>query len=800
MIGTRYKKQRKRRAAGVLAALLIVAAATGQQDLAAWPTDPFAALAALPIAAAGAGGHLVTVRTDAAAPVAAADVWVVDLDRIDEATRAFLRLHWHRLEVAVLASRFGVHYRTAANGTVVVAMPEHGACFAMREHDTGTSLRTGDATIVTLDRCGIVNVEVVDADGRPVEGLPLSVRNSPVRTGPAFGAGVTDRTGRARLVTALQWVRGVDGARVRAAIVADEPVFVPLPSDYFDAEHTSPLLQLRLPPTGSALVTFGGLGEMPGFRPKSTLAVDADAGPFAGHDTEIEWPVRCDERGDFYPAVAVGTALCASVQLADSNTGWLRLRGVGPVEAGEQATLALALDGGTVAVAGRLLDADGTPAREARVRLTFQSPHRLTGQDLTTAADGRFTSAIDLAPFGGGDVRLEVVRVPVSAGPEHPAAIATLSADARGVLDLGELRIAPQCALLGGRVVDDTGAPVAGVDLTLSGSSPEVERVPLIGLSTRTDAAGRFVFRRDRPICTMFGIHVGGLEWRSTTVVSAAPGQLDLVIEVARVGSFALTLAQPDDAGLLRAELVPTDRDRAAALGDSKGGRIRFARVAPGRYDLVLKLLTRELTRIPGVEVPENGGPADPRLVDLDWHAFVQLADVTVRAPGGQARVRVVDGAAAGPIQCRHGRLTTVPYLAGMRLFAGSPQGRSVEIVPAGIPIDVELQPRAELCLREPEGLALPSGVFAAIAPPGGGRDILERRQPGEDWIVRPDAHGSARLEFVMRDDDGRFRRLFFQDVDLPVGSERIDVVLELDEAIVELAEEITVAVRKKRG
>lgn len=144
---------------------------------------------------------------------------------------------------------------------------------------------------------------------------------------------------------------------------------------------------------------------------------------------------------------------------------------------------------------GRVIDGGGNPVAGAAITVVVPGPlsgPRFAVEDfpVTSDAEGRWTC--DFVPKDSAYVRLEFSH-PDFEWPEQSISLPT-----------AELKVT-RVGTVSGRVLDESGLPVSGARVIL-GSDYSIQDEP----ATRTDAAGKFGFARQRPQKRLIGIDAEG--------------------------------------------------------------------------------------------------------------------------------------------------------------------------------------------------------------------------------------------------------------------------------------------------
>ncbi|MBM4062629.1 MAG: carboxypeptidase regulatory-like domain-containing protein [Planctomycetes bacterium] len=470
------------------------------------------------------------------------------------------------------------------------------------------------------------------------------------------------------------------------------------------------------------------------------------------------------------------------------------------------AAAAAAAPAQALTVTGRVLDAGGTPLANSQLWVTVCGRTTATMTQVRSDAEGRVAFAPDVRHLLPDETaRLEIRTGEHRGGARVPVGVVRLRGDRRDALDLQDLRLVLPPPLLRGRVVDGGGRPVPGVLVAAPWSVQASSEFAAPGHRATTDAEGRFVLYELDPEPLPLRLSVFGSGWLLEAPVDAMPGDEQVELRVVAPGSIVLQLRDPHPAADLLWWQLRTGRGEAQRVAIPQRGVARFENLAPGRYDLTLLLVDREVARFDGVEV-KVGAPCDlPALGDVPWRTAVRLVDVRLCDSAGaplRGRVQLVGGGKGGvprAAECDAAGDATAPFVAGLRLVAEFPGLCRREVLPGAGRIKVRLHARARLRLRLPDGIALPDGVQIHCDTEW---TALGLQSPPVQWrggnpvFVEPDSDGGFTLRFEMRDELGGRRLLWKQDVGLPEEGAPDEVLVTIDAEAAAEAAAIAAALR----
>jgi protocatechuate 3,4-dioxygenase beta subunit len=218
---------------------------------------------------------------------------------------------------------------------------------------------------------------------------------------------------------------------------------------------------------------------------------------------------------------------------------------------------------------GRITDAEGRPVPDARIRLSLGTT------TVQAAADER--GLFRLGPLAAGSFDLEVQAAGFRALRKSGLALA-------GSVDLGALVLSP-AALLAGRVLDETGEPVAGAALFVSRGGQNAG-------GTQANAAGRFSFEDLTPGPVRLTALAQGFLPTEVPDLEAGPDTSAIEVILQRGAVLTGTVATPsgEPATGARVSLLDNGTQRPfATLGLPQAtaddeGRYRLEGLAPGEH------------------------------------------------------------------------------------------------------------------------------------------------------------------------------------------------------------------------
>ncbi|MCA8966024.1 MAG: hypothetical protein KDC48_14155, partial [Planctomycetes bacterium] len=737
---------------------------------------PFAALAKLPVQAAVETGPRVDVFDEVRKPVRGADVFVIDLDRVDVPTHSYLQTCYGEDRPLLLATRYARRYRTADDGSVHVELPEHAQVVAARGTDTGMTMPLGTRIPVRLQPRRPVYAEVVDLDGRPIADVFVAVVQNG-SSGHMVNQARTGSDGRVHILT-----RPGEDLLLTACALTSSPVRAVLPADYF--AKPPQLIRLQLPATGSVLVRLVDTDGKPWANPQSAdLSV---FGPYAEQSVRLAIG-EPTARGWLFSHVGLDLGLVAGAFVAEYRET-LRGRGDGPARAGETATIDVVFGDDEVLLRGRLLGVDGTPLRDVQLPGFQLRNSGYGGEVLRTDGDGVFAGLFNLTSSNDEPVRFEFSTT--TRKSPSPVAVAAIDVGPRqrGTIEVGDLRLVDAPIRIAGQALRDDGEPAVGATVVFSGNTPA--RRPWWTVST--DKQGRFALR------DLQELGAGTVALRNSKLsaddLEVRGDEQDLVLRATRTGSLRVDFAAGLAPNRIRLELTPQG-------GSSRNYQLEapflVTQLRPGSYDVVASFEGLELLRLQGVQVPPATVSNDPRL-EVDWRKLVPSFEVEVHGVAGTPNKTWGELWPPGAKQPTrffgdgHGHLI-LPRIEGARYAVAAEDHRTASIVAGDSPTEVTMKPRARLRFVLPEGFSLPPGVY--VRPPGGPLAILD---PGRDY--RPNEADTANLQFVMQGPRGTFIELWQQDVPLPNDDRVHEVRLDVDETIVKLARQIEEQTRQASG
>lgn len=381
--------------------------------------------------------------------------------------------------------------RTESDGVASFPVPQSGTCVAV-VHSAGRwtwqrleSVAANDLIPMRIPDEGTAAVRVVDQDGAPAIGVPITVlfgmkihnndfnseqpRLSRAPDGGVFLSDMKAQRGLSESMYRDMAKRGGMQAPpplrlfAYANILSKDDVVLELPLPI-----PTGTLEFKLPATGSLHLEVVGIDAAQG-----TVSISGSTGSKHFVVTRVEELQLQDGVLDI-PFVGLGLDLSIAVKL-DGESGTRSLSVGGPLTAGEAVHATLQIEA-SVAISGRLLDSRGNPITDDRVQRAIAKSSRqdrlkppkliLFGdgfspvkRELTLDEQGRFTAVL-VDPRHQQNFHGALVTF---AGKEVSWTGRTTAGV--GNTDLGDLQLGAGATLFAGRVVDPQGNGIADARL-----------------------------------------------------------------------------------------------------------------------------------------------------------------------------------------------------------------------------------------------------------------------------------------------------------------------------------------------
>ena len=720
------------------------------------------------------------------APLPGALVYRLDQSSADE--YAAMRAMMTGTSIPTMREQLGEHYRADAAGEVLVPYGDdlaigarHGELFQLALVSSPTP---GETVVLDLFRQARFDVEVVDAEGRPLPSAHVAIRMmwEEWRFEVLVREAEADGVARFAEFDALMQSGLSETLRVGLAEVLPEPVELPLPEAYKSVgEH--PPLRLVMPPTGAvevAVLDHAGQPCADGVIVRLVIADPAtEDEALGGGDGRTATALTVGGVARF-GYVGLGLALRAAAFL-NGPTQPSEARGEGPRAAGEQIRLELHEDTALAGVSGTLtLDGKAYADQDAllTVRHRLEAFHYDEDVHLRTDATGGFR--VQLRPPDDGELPESALWLTARQGERTLLAELRLPADfGRGVVELGELALEDAPVLAAGRVVDTAGQPLHGARISvqyeeqwgddpaqrywsnangLESSSGPDGSFRIVGLPPQSDAL-RLVARHGSALPALLPFEQGAT---GLAIVLQGAG----VVE----GSVQIDEGFPADRLAVRVDYpsgLPAELEALVETVDAidpLSRRFRLIALPPGVVRLTVLVADTELeiAHLEGLVVGP-GAPPDPRLEGIDLRGKVFLRTLTLLGPPG-AKVDIAairDHSAGDVLQWAEdgvAALVTTAAAADLEIYA---EGfRTLHLPGVGEDRTVTLQRGIPVAVRWQGGLPETAGRSWAVrlspieAGPADWMLVVEESfDASGEALLDVAAPGTWRLELVLVDE-----------------------------------------------
>jgi len=614
---------------------------------------PQAAPAYAEPAAAGEGFLARVVRKEEDTPIPFADVFLLDVDNVDEQQLRAAMIE--SASILHVIEKLAVRYRAGADGSVRLPLPRGRLWMAGRLDRWFGFYESGsipeDGVTIACVQMSSVAARVTDAAGQPQPGLPVQLRVGQRGLDRGLFAVQTDAHGIGLIQPLDILIRDMPSDAV--FMVQLGGIFAePVRAEFDPRQPPEQPLELRLPPHGSLEVSV----------------VTADGAPWAGPAFVQLLPVAPDRPSgeEFSPAEGLSGILNAGsahlrpvglnqpvrvIALREDGTKIGETLAAGPAQEGEHARVEIREQGGASVLTGRVQRADGQPVAQALLHYELERKSDVGGEhqegQLRTGEDGGFRLAVEAPALPEGARRTFTLRDGRAAGGAE-SAVADLSWSlAAGVTDLGRLTLQLPPLLAAGQVVDEAGAPMAGV---------AVQARPQIfygkeqfywgwenDLQGRAGADGAFALhgRSDSPLLRV----EGSVEGKWCEPADVPPGSTGLRLVMRSAGSLAGRMLLDESAPFDGFYLNLRDEDGGDPQSGQWGAEIRedgtfsFATLPPGLYELELRPRNsgEPIATLEGLRVEAGAACADPRLQPFDARGLARFLHVRAVDENGQA-------------------------------------------------------------------------------------------------------------------------------------------------------------------
>ncbi|MBL8898855.1 MAG: hypothetical protein JNM84_14545 [Planctomycetes bacterium] len=328
------------------------------------------------------------------------------------------------------------------------------------------------------------------------------------------------------------------------------------------------------------------------------------------------------------------------------------LRIESPAVAGTELTVPLRMEHEAPRLSGRLLDAQGTPLRNAEFEFSAHRQWSNVGASGQTDGEGRFALFLgaNLREFGQPEA-LGFRWKPTSRAtrPDGEEAqelrIVAPTYPESGILDLGDLHLGvpgQESLLAAGLVVDEAGQPLANVALQLWDVWPPKQTGPwddwrvLNGERFRTNAEGQFEIRSKEQVRAL-RIAPRLEEHYAANPLTVDPGTRDLRLVLGRAYRISGLVLLPAGAERSPWHVSPHDGKNARIPVElSADGSFVTEALKPGSYRIDVLLDGDLIHRVPAVAVGDPAQPSDPRLNPLDLREALRRWSLRVLGPAGE--------------------------------------------------------------------------------------------------------------------------------------------------------------------
>jgi hypothetical protein len=396
-------------------------------------------------------------------------------------------------DVGALNEALAMFHRADADGTLQLPVPKENTWLVARKDDwignCDVPLQPPAVLEVICDWSASVSARVVNAAGLPQAGVRVNLcvdgYQAPITV---FGT-VTGSDGVA-VIRHLETLLEYEKSRTRFLLALEGLLGASATAEFDPRAPPAEPIELRLPAHGSVelLCIRGKDGHPPYAADRAELRVVLEDDFGADSPSQVLHAKVQDGVARFAP-VAVGLHLQAKAWMVGGALMGA-VSGHGPDKAGETVRLDLRADQGATFLTGRLLGLDGKPLANAELDRhwggvgdvfdPFGTVLQIGAASLKTDAAGRFRLEVETGEIEAGrqETLTLVQKLENVSGPS--VNVILTGPLPLGEVALGDLRLTQASLIAAGRVVDESGAALAGVHL-IANLQDEDGRAQLLG-------------------------------------------------------------------------------------------------------------------------------------------------------------------------------------------------------------------------------------------------------------------------------------------------------------------------------
>jgi len=260
----------------------------------------------------------------------------------------------------------------------------------------------------------------------------------------------------------------------------------------------------------------------------------------------------------------------------------------------------------------RLLAPDGAPLRGRRVRTQLvYEPKEWSDVDATVRSDVDGVVVLAVPPATQVVSKLKV-RTDDDEGRELVGVLELTLALRPGTIELGDLRMADAPLLVAGRVVDASGAAVAGARVVIRGVGADES------LFVRdADVDGRFAFTDDAPAEELV-LHARAPGHLPAPPLAFRRGASDVVLALPAAATIAGSIAHDEGEFVSGIDVVLVRPDARTTVAPAADGTFAFRGIPAGTYDVEFHARGgNRIAIVAGVRATADETERDPRLQNV---------------------------------------------------------------------------------------------------------------------------------------------------------------------------------------